>query len=70
MADTKETTTKTIKPRKKKAPPQPPACWEICRECLFDTDDSVHICLGDLFVTRAELERMMASNPQTPETQR
>lgn len=45
--------------RKKKAV-EPPPCWATCKYLLTDEpQDLVRICLGSVFVTQIELERMM-----------
>lgn len=44
-------------------------CWEKCKLCLdpLVTDDSVHICLGGVIVTRCELDRMIGSKDSKEE---
>lgn len=51
-------TPKTRKPRKRKIQ-EPPKCWNNCKSLLSSNPcDYVRICLGNVFVTQLELERM------------
>jgi hypothetical protein len=53
---------KRIKRKKATAPKKPVGCWNRCKcLCACDGTDYVHICLGDTFVTKNELERMISS---------
>lgn len=45
--------------RKKGVRQKTKGCWEICKKCLLDETDYVHICLKDSFVTCLELKRMI-----------